>query len=144
MSHDPSKVILGSTLSSVREIGNRKGEIEAGVAVRQKSDGTISTALVDGGLIGISVGRDLSDAGFTSIAYRGEQVPVRLATGFTPVVGSVVFLDNATGFAKASATDATAVNAVYSRSAGPVLKSGIPEGGGSEVAVALIDFPGGL
>jgi len=140
MAHDVSKVILGGTLSSVREVGNRKGSIGAGIAVRQKSDGTISTSLADGQLIGISMGRDLSDSGYTAIAYRGEAVPVRLGAAFTPAIGAVVYIDNATGLAKASATDATAVNASYHSS----LKSGLPEGGGSEVPCALINFSGGL
>ena len=140
MAHDDSKVVLGGTLSSVREVGNRKGSIAAGIAVRQKSDGTISTTLADGQLIGISLGRDLSDTGYTAIAYRGEKVPLRLAASFTPVIGSVVYIDNATGLGKASATDATAVNAQYHTS----LKSGLPEGGGSPLACALINFSGGL
>lgn len=140
MSHDPSKVVMGGTLSSVKESGNRKGTIEAGRAVRLKSDGTISTSSADGSLLGISLGRDQSGTNYTSIAYRGVSVPVRLATSFTPAIGAVVFLDNATGLAKASATDATATAATYDTS----LKSGLPEGGGAEVPVALINFAGGL
>lgn len=140
MGHDPTKVVLGGKQSSIAEIGNRKGTALAGTAVRQKSDGTMSTISTDGRLIGISMGRDLSDAGFTSIAYRGEEIPVLLGAAFTPVIGAVVYIDNATGLAKASATDATAVNATYHSS----IKSGLPEGGGSSVACALIDFPGGL
>lgn len=140
MGHNPSKVVLGGTLSSVKEVGCRKNEIAAGLGVRQKTDGTASVLAADGILIGISLGKDLSNAGYSAVAYRGMQVPVQLTAAFTPVVGAAVFLDNTTGRAKASATDATAVNAVY-RSG---ILAGIPEGGGADVAVALIDFPGGL
>ncbi len=140
MGHNPSKVVLGGTLSSVKEVGNRKGVIAAGLGTRQKTDGTASVAAADGTLIGISLGQDMSNAGYSAIAYRGIKVPVQLTAAFTPVIGAPVFLDNTTGRAKASATDATAVNAVY-RSA---VLEGLPEGGGASVAVALIDFPGGL
>lgn len=140
MGHDASKVVLGGTQSSIKEVGNRRGEIVAGKAVRQKSDGTISSLAADGQLIGISVGRDLSNAGHTAIAYRGMEVPVLLEAAFTPVIGAVVYLSNTTGNAAASSTTATAVNAIYKTS----IKSGLPEGGGTSVACALIDFPGGL
>lgn len=140
MGHDPSKVVLGGTLSSIKEVGNRKGTVLAGTAVRQKSDGTMSTISSDGGFIGVSMGKDLSGAGFTSIAYRGEKVPLRLGAAFTPTLGAVVHIDNATGLGVASGAGATATSAVYNSG----LLSGLTEGGGSEVPVALIDFPGGL
>lgn len=141
MSHNPNTVLLGATRSNIKEVGNRVGSVAAGTAVRLKSDGTLSTVAADGGLVGVSLGRDLSDTNRTAFAYKGVGIPVLLATGFTPVLGAAVYIDNATGKAKGSATDTTAVNATFSAilSAG-----GIPEDGGSPVACALIDFPGGL
>jgi len=97
MGHDPTKVVLGGKQSSVAEIGNRKGTVLAGTAVRQKSDGTMSTISTDGRLIGISMGRDLSDAGFTSIAYRGEAIPVLLGAAFTPTIGTDTELSEGNG-----------------------------------------------
>lgn len=140
MSHDPSKILLGTVQSSIREIGNKKGTILAGRAVRLKSDGGISSASADGSLIGISVGRDLSNAGHTSYALRGAGVPLELEASFTPVQGAVVHLSNTTGKGAAAGAGATATAAVYASG----LKSGIPEGGGAEVPAAYIDFAGGL
>lgn len=140
MSHNPNQVLLGTTRGNIKEIGNRKGTILAGRAVRLKSDETISVASADGQLLGISVGADLSDAGRTAIAYKGIGVPVRLGAGFTPVVGAVVNLSNTTGEAVASGGGATAVNAVYSK----LLSDGAIAEDGTTVLAALIDFPGGL
>lgn len=140
MGHNPLKVVLGGTLSSLKDVGNLKGDIAAGLGVREKADGTGSVLAADGELKGISLGRDMSGAGYSAVAMRGNKVPVQLTAAYTPIAGTPVFLDNTTGRAKASATDATAVNAVF-RSG---VLAGVPEGGGAEVAVALIDFPGGL
>lgn len=139
--HNPNIVLLGSTRGNIKEIGNRKGVIAAGIAVRLKSDQTISTAKADGGLLGISVGRDLSDIGRTAIAYKGVKVPLRLTSGFTPVVGAPVGIDDVTGLGKAAGAGVTTVNAVY--------ESLLPDGGLAEdgvtiVPCAIIDFPGGL
>lgn len=139
--HNPNTVLLGSTRGNVKEIGNRKGSILAGVAVRLKSDGTLSTASADGGLLGISVGRDLSNIGRTAIAYKGVGVPIRLTAAFTPTIGAPVGIDNVTGLAKAPGAGVTTVNAVYTT----LLSDGaVPEEGGANVPAALIDFPGGL
>lgn len=139
MAHDASKVVLGSTRSSIKESGNRAGTVAAGLVVRQGSDSIGVTSSL-GAPVGVSLGLDMSDAGHTAIAYRGADVPVQLAASFTPVIGTQVFIDNATGKAKASATDATGVNAVYSSS----IKTGISEKTLAEVPVAFIDFVGGL
>lgn len=139
--HNPNIVLLGSTRGNIKEIGNRKGVIAAGIAVRLKSDSTISTASADGGLLGISVGRDMSDIGYTAIAYKGVGVPLRLTAAFTPTIGAPVGIDNVTGLGKAAGAGVTTVNAVYSE-----LKSdgGLAEDGVTVVHVAMIDFPGGL
>lgn len=139
--HNPNVVVLGSTRGNIKEIGNRKGYIAAGIAVRLKSDGTISTASADGGLLGISVGRDLSNTGRTAIAYKGIGVPIRLTAAFTPTLGAPVGIDNVTGLAKAAGAGVTTVNAVYSAL---LSDGGLKEEDGTATPCALIDFPGGL
>jgi len=138
--HNPNQCLLGSTRGSIKEIGNKKGTIQAGVAVRLKSDDTIVTAKADGSLLGISVGKDLSDTNRTAIAYKGIGVPIRLTAAFTPTVGAAVAIDDVTGFAKAAGAGVTAVNAVYSQ----LLSAGAIAEDGTTVTAALIDFPGGL
>lgn len=139
MAHDATKVLLGSSQSSIREVDNRAGVIAAGTAVRLKSDGTIVVTSADGSLLGLSLGRSLSDTSRTAICRKGLRVPVLLTDAFTPTLGAQVSLSDTTGKAIAAGGGATAVNAVY---ASAVL-SGIDEDG-SAVNVALIDFPGGL
>lgn len=139
MGHDASKVLLGSTKSSAKEVDNRKGVIAAGLAVRLKSDDTIVVTAADGNLLGISLGRSLSDTSRTAICRKGLAVPVLLTDAFTPTIGAQVNISDTTGKAAASGGGATAVNAVY---ASGVL-TGVDEDGAS-VNVALIDFPGGL
>jgi hypothetical protein len=142
MGHDSSKVLMGSTQSSIKEVANHKGTVEAGLAVRLKDDNTLATATGSGvgGLLGVSVGKDLSDIGRTAIARKGLRVPVKLASGVTPAIGGAVYIVNATGEAHTSSDAArTLVNAVYASAK----ITGIGEDGLSK-DVALIDFPGGL
>lgn len=137
--HDASKFLMGTTQSNIKEVDNRKGSIAAGLGVRLKSDGTISVAKADGSLLGISLGKDLSDTGRTAICRKGLGVAVKLASGFTPTIGAQVALSDTTGEAKAyTGTGDTYVNAVYK-----AVLTGILEDG-TEAPVALIDFPGGL
>ena len=138
--HNANKVLLGSTRSSCKDVGNRNGSIAAGTAVRLKSDGTLSLTKADGLLLGVSLGRDLSAIGRTAIAYKGVQVPILLTASYTPTLGAVVYIDDATGKAATSSASATAVNAVFT---GLLTDGAIDEDGGS-VRAALIDFPGGL
>lgn len=140
MAHNANKALLGNIGSNIKEVSNRVGTIAAGTAVRLKSDGTISTAKADGQLLGVSVGRDLAGANRTAIAVRGVRVPVLLTTGFTPALGAIVYFDDTTGKAAASATDATAVNATYSQ----LLTDGALDEDAGSVRCALIDFPGGV
>lgn len=133
--------MLGTTRGSVKEVGNRLGTVEAGLVTRLKSDATITTVSTDGLPLGISLGKDLSNIGRTAICYKGIGVPIQLASGFSPTLGAVVYVDNATGKAKASATDTTAVNAVFS---GLLSAGAMAENGSSTVLAALVDFPGGL
>lgn len=141
MSHDATKTALGTTESNIREVQSQVGSVAAGTVVRRKSDGTLSTTKADGVLWGVSLGKDLSDTNKTAVCVRGARVPVLLADSFTPTYGAIVYIDDATGKAKASATDATACNATYSK----VLSGGgLPEDGSAAVPCALIDFVGGL
>lgn len=139
MGHDASKVLMGATANSFKVVTNAKGEIAAGLAVRQKSDGTISKAKADGELLGISLGKDLSNTDFTAIVRQGLQVPVLVQSGSTPVLGAQVGIDDTTGEAADIDTGVTGVNAVYSK----VGLTGVKEDG-TTATVALIDFQGGL
>lgn len=141
MPHDANKVQLGTTKSSAREVDNRKGTIAPGLAVRLKSDDSISLLAADGNLLGISLGKDLSGAGRTAICRRGLAVPVRVASGFTPVIGAQVHISDTTGEAAASGAGKTGVNAVYVTAP----KTAVLEDGTEvENGCALIDMPGGL
>lgn len=139
MAHDASKVVLGASRSSFKIVDNKKGTIDAGLAVRLKSDGTISVAKADGQLQGISFGKHLSNIAVTNICRAGLQVPVLLTSGFTPTLGAQVHINDTTGAADASGAGKTGVNATY---ASGVL-TGIKEDG-TTANVALIDFQGGL
>ncbi len=142
MSHDSTKVLMGAGTSNIMEVSNKKGAavIEAGLVVRLKSDDTPSILAADGSLLGVSLGRDLSDTGRTAIARKGLGIPVKVATGFAPTIGAAVAVSTTTGEAKAyTGTGDAYVNAVY--------KSAILTGIGEDLLdkrVALIDFPGGL
>ena len=139
--HNASKVLLGTNRQGFKKVTNKKGAIAAGLAVRQKSDETISTAKTDGELLGISFGADLSKAGRTNICRAGLQVPILLTEGFTPVLGTQVQIDDVTGMAKAAGTGVTGVNATYASGPLTAMKED-----GTEVAngCALIDMVGGL
>jgi len=139
MGHDASKVLMGATQSSIREIDNRKGSIAAGLIVRLKSDDTISIASADGNPLGVSLGKDLSDIGRTAIARKGLKIPVLLTAEFTPTKGAQVHFSDTTGKAIASGAGATGMNAVYVSG----VLTGVLEDG-TTADVALIDFPGGL
>jgi hypothetical protein len=128
---------MGATQSSAKEVDNKKGAVAAGHAVRMDSAGVISVD--DGALLGISLGKDLSDIGRTAVCRKGLKVPVALTAEFTPAVGAQVSISDTTGKAIAAGGGATAVNAVYVSG----VLTGIAEDG-SEIDVALIDFPGGL
>lgn len=139
MAHDATKVLLGAVGSNEIKSFAIKGTIAAGKAVRLKSDGTVTTVLADGNLLGISRGRDLSNTNQISVVAAGLRVPVLVGDSFTPAKGAAVYIDDASGVAVASATDSTVVNAVYFSS----LLSGIDEDGSTQ-NVAIIDFAGGL
>lgn len=138
--HNASKVLMGATNSTNKTVTSKAGSIEAGVAVRLKSDGTLSVAAADGQLLGISLGVDQSKTGFTAIVRKGVAVPIRLKSGFTPTVGAQVKINDTTGYASGDGSGETAVNAVYV--SGKI--TGVKESDQSSIDVALIDFAGGL
>ncbi len=139
--HSPTKVLMGATRSNIKEVDNRPGSIAAGLAVRLKSDDTITTAAADGALLGISLGRSLSDTGRTAIARKGLSVPIQLTSGFSPAIGDQVEIDDVTGKAKATGAGVTAVNATY---VSEKLTMVDEDGNETADAVAYIDFQGGL
>lgn len=142
MGHNASKVLMGMTQSSFRIVDNKKGTREAGLAVRLTSAGALSVTKADGELLGVSVGKDLSEAGRTNICRAGLGVPVLLTSGFTPTVGAQVHIDDATGKAAASGTGKTGVNAVYASGKLTAIKEDGTED--STDGCALIDMAGGL
>jgi hypothetical protein len=136
--HSASKIQMGTTRSSFKNVDNVPGAIAAGLAVRAKSDGTFTTAEADGSLVGISLGRSQSDTSRTAVCRKGTEVPLLCTDGFTPTVGAAVKIDATTG--KAS-TGGTTVNAIY-RAVGLTV---IDEDGTETASIgAIIDFPGGL
>lgn len=154
MSHNASKALMGSVGSSIREASNyaSKGgtQVAAGLATILESDNTVSKDTSEGSLIGISLGKDLSDIGRTVVCHKGLKVPVQLKAGFNPTIGAQVAIEDDTGLARAyTGTGDRYVNAVFAtgRLGGSGATGGIVEGATDEtgtVGVALIDFPGGL
>lgn len=141
MGQDATKILMGTTTSNVKEVSNHVGSLAAGLIVRLKSDDTISIAKADGGVLGVSLGRDLSNIGYSAICRKGLGVPVLLASGFTtPVKGGQVAISDTTGQAKAyTGTGDTYMNAYYVSG----VLTGLNEDG-TTANVALIDMPGGL
>lgn len=134
---DATKVVLGGKVQSGGEVTSKKGSIAAGLLVKVNSSDVISVS--SGGALGISLGADLSDAGFTSICRKGLKVPILLTAEFTPSIGAQVNISDTTGLAIASGGGATAYNAVYVSG----VLTGVKEDG-TTANVALIDFAGGL
>lgn len=150
MSHDASKVLMGATGSSHKEVTNYPGSaaLEAGLVAHAKSDGTVTKAKADGSPVGVSLGKDLADTGRSAVCRKGLRVPLKLKASFNPTIGAAVLIDDAEGYGTGDGTN-TAVNAVYAtgRLGGSGATGGIVEGASSEtgsVGIALIDFPGGL
>jgi hypothetical protein len=145
---------MGSTGSSLREVSNYKSKsgavVEAGLATILEATNEVSKDTSEGPLVGISLGKDLSDLGRTVVCHKGLRVPVKLKAGFDPVVGAQVAIEDDTGLARAyTGSGDRKVNAVFAsgRLGGSAATGGIVEGATSEtgtIGVALIDFPGGL
>jgi len=98
--HDASKVLLGSHGSSDFNATNEPSDpatFPAGLAVRRKTDGTLSVASGDGQLIGVSMGESLSDTKKTSVCREGNRIPIQLE-GF-----SFLTVEDLSFFSKVSA-----------------------------------------
>lgn len=143
MTHNTSKVLMGCPRSSDRTVVSHIGEIAAGIAVRRKSDGTLSTTSTDGDFYGVSLGKDLSKAGYSAICVAGLGIPLQLTDGLDPSVGGVVSISNSTGKGASSSATATAATYATGRIGGTGVAGGILEDG-TTVGACYIDMPGGL
>lgn len=154
MGHNADKALMGSVGSSLREVSNYKSksgnQVAAGLATILEATNEVSLDTSEGALVGISLGKDLSDLGRTVVCHKGLRVPVQLKSGFNPTIGARVAIEDDTGLARAyTGSGDRYVNAVYAtgRLGGSGATGGIAEGATSDtgtVGVALIDFPGGL
>jgi hypothetical protein len=94
MSHDPTKVLLGSSASSDRDVSSYASSpatFKAGLAVRLDTDGALT--LTKGSpvkqWVGVSAGKDLSDVSKTAVIRSGLGVPIKLADVGAQAVGVV-------------------------------------------------------
>lgn len=81
MGHDATKVKLGSTGSSAKDISSFDSDpasYPAGLAVSMNSSGALSVLKSAGRRVGVSLGKSLSDHKKTAVVRTGESVPVRL------------------------------------------------------------------
>lgn len=82
MSHDATKVQLGTTRSSLRQgtktYASDPATYKAGLAVRVASTGLLTLVKASGLWAGISLGKSLDDAAKTTVLPVGLQVPVLL------------------------------------------------------------------
>jgi len=79
--HDASKVLLGVVKSSDRHSTQYAADPAtyiAGLACRLKSDGALSLLKADGGWVGVSLGKSLSDTKQTSVCREGQGVPLQM------------------------------------------------------------------
>lgn len=137
------KIYMGSTKSNHREVMNKKGSIAAGLVVRLADDGDISVAQSAGEIIGLSLGKDLSNTDRTAYVNDGLEVPIRLASGFTnPVIGAQVAVSDTTGEAVAyTGSGDRYVNAVYVSAAATRVEE---DGTETVTGAAYINMQGGL
>lgn len=97
MPHDPTKFLMGATGSSDRNVSDYAADpasFPAGVAVRQKNDGGLSLSSSDGALVGVSLGKSMSDHKKTSVVRDGNRVPLALTNEGTKsslTVGDLTF-----------------------------------------------------
>lgn len=155
MSHDANKILMGSTRSSLKKgaVSIAVSDVSlfpAGTMVRKNNAGALSVTKADGSLFGVSLGRDLSDAGRIIVLQAGIDVPVLLTDLDAPngdysqaIKGQPVWVDDVTGKAT-DVHDGVTFNSVVT---GAFYTSAAMDGvaeDGSTVKVALIDFVGGL
>jgi len=81
MPQDSTKVLFGSTISSDRAptqvIDSDPATYKEGLAVRLKSDSTLSLVKADGEWLGVSLGKSLSNIKATAVLKVGRGVPVQ-------------------------------------------------------------------
>ncbi len=86
MAHDATKVLLGTTTSSAKTITAEAADpatFVAGLAVRRKADGGLQTEDDStAGLIGISLGKSLSNHEETSVARKGLSIPLKIKAAY--------------------------------------------------------------
>lgn len=95
--HDASKTVLGAVGSSDRVVSDYPADpatFPAGLAVRLKSDGALSVTKADGRIVGVSLGRSLSDHKKTSVVRSGDLVPMLLELAPARVVVEVTSYAN--------------------------------------------------
>jgi hypothetical protein len=148
--HDSTKVLMGShgssDITSTCENGD-PATFEAGLVVRKNTSGDLS--LATGQIIGVSLGKSLSDTKKTSVCRAGNIIPVQITDEEDPeadppvgkfdyvVVGQPVEVSATTGKA---VSDDVATGAIYV--SGPL--KGIDPITKAEIDVALVDMGGGL
>lgn len=137
MAHDATKVVMGGTVSSIKDVRSATGSAAAGNVVHKKADGSLEAVQTSGILAGISMGKDLSNAGKISYCERGNGVPALLVSGFSATQGNAVWYNPANGKLNASSGSAVQLNAVYA--SGP-LTALLEDGTSVAAGAALIDF----
>lgn len=83
MGHSLTKTAMGSTPSSAKDVSEHSGNpstYPAGTAVRLTSADALSTTKSAGSLLGVSLGKSLSDTSKISVARSGLRVPILLET----------------------------------------------------------------
>lgn len=76
---DATKILLGTTKSNEKDVSMENGDpatFEPGLVCRRNTDDTLS--LTTGEIIGVSLGKDLSDVAKTSVCRTGYKVPIQL------------------------------------------------------------------
>lgn len=79
--HDATKVLMGSTQSSDKDVSTFPSDpasFPAGRAVRETSAGALSLSSGAGALVGVSLGKSLSDHKKTAVVRTGNRVPLEL------------------------------------------------------------------
>ncbi len=79
--HDATKCVMGSPQWAgydANEYDQDPTSLPAGLALRQKSDGSLTTVLADGAWVGVGLGKSLSNHKKTSVVRTGLKVPVLL------------------------------------------------------------------
>lgn len=92
--HDASKVLMGSHGSSDLDASCEPSDpvsFPAGRAVRRASTGALSLSSGDGQLIGVSMGKSLSDTTKTAVARTGNFIPIELAGYAFLIQGDLTF-----------------------------------------------------